>query len=81
MSELRFLNISINPLSTSFEKFGQFTKLNYLLLQECQIDEDIFPEEFGDMPNLMSLYLPRNNLTMLPESLGRLSELRSLDVS
>ncbi|XP_068323598.1 TMV resistance protein N-like [Pyrus communis] len=59
---------------------NRLCSLTYLDLCDCNLQEGDIPDDIGCLSLLTTLYLNRNNLVSLPESIRHLSKLRDLDL-
>jgi hypothetical protein len=79
LTQLRQLNLSINPLIVLPEMLGQLTQLQSLILFSDKLIA--LPDWLSQLTQLQTLDLSHNQLKVLPESLGQLTQLQSLDLA
>ncbi|MGD8762363.1 MAG: P-loop NTPase fold protein [Desulfobacteraceae bacterium] len=78
LTNLQFLTLEANRLSTLPESVGRMTNLQFLNLDANQLTT--LPESIGQLTNLQTLNLYANQLTTLPESIGQLTNLQAFHV-
>jgi len=72
-------NYSLAGQYTVSIDFGDYTKINFFRLFNEDIDDDISNVNFGNLTNLIHLYLYSNNLTgSIPPEIGNLTNLQRL---
>jgi Leucine-rich repeat (LRR) protein len=78
---LKELKLNTNLLYEIPSFIGDFTKLEILDLQQCNLSGTIL-REIGSLRNLTALYLGQNNLSgNIPTEIGEISNLNLLDLS
>jgi Leucine-rich repeat (LRR) protein len=73
LSNLKFLSLFGNQLTSLSESFGDLSSLESLTLNSNQLTS--LPESFGNLSSLLNFEVSGNQLTSLPESIGNLSSL------
>ena len=76
---LIYLDASSTQLATIPKEIKNFTKLQFLRLDNCPITE--LPKEIGILSSLKYLDLSNCKITQLPKEIGQLSSLEHLDLS
>ena len=79
LTQLEYLDLSLNELTALPESLGQLTWLLRLKLFHNQLSD--LPESLGQLTRLEDLDLSDNQLRVLPESLTQINNLRTLDLS
>ena len=78
-TQLKVLNLSLNPIVTIPKTISGLTQLEKLYLDSCSLT--VIPAEVGELSNLTELKLTDNDLTSLPSKISQLTNLDYLYIA
>ncbi|KAK3173838.1 hypothetical protein Dsin_032801, partial [Dipteronia sinensis] len=73
-----FPRIYLNSMRLSLPRLSGLFSLKTLDLNDCRLSEESLPSDLGTLCSLVELRLSKNNFVSLPDSIKRLSKLKTL---